>query len=224
MNHRLHRHMQESRIARCLIAGLAMLMCSATATATKIRADFAGEIIAGDSIFQGPGGESSTFSGFYIFDTENNPNTENNSPVFGAYDWLCYELTSPGSVVFNKTGISRPIEVANDNIGRDWYNVVGRRDTGVLYSLFLQDSTGTVFSDVSLPSSVDLSDFDAFVGFWRLTDDFVIDTKIGMLNSLIFTEVDTCDCGPPKDNGIPTPAALPAGLALLAGVVLRRRR
>lgn len=207
------------------MAAVAVLFCSAAALATKVRADFSGAILVKDVIFAESASNPETFSGFYIFDTENNPNKQTESQVIGGYNWLCFELLTPNLVSFSNVSLLNQIEVANDNVGRDWYKVTGRTSSDTGYQLLMQDETATVFSDTSLPTSVDLSDFDSLIGLWRTTSDLVIDEMIGTLDTLTFREVETCDCGgSPPSNGIPTPAALPAGLALLVGLAFNRRR
>ena len=128
--------------------------------ATLMRLDFSGTIV-GPVPFDGgpPIGE---FSGYYILDTSV-PDV-NDSPVIGHYIQAVVE----GSVNWNGLHIDLAVGSifagVNNNSGGDvndvFYVLSSNLDEGTSFLFQLGDETEVVFSDDSLPTQLNLLDFD----------------------------------------------------------------
>jgi hypothetical protein len=197
-----------------LFTSLALLAGMAVAHAQPVEFDFTGTIV--DDPF-GLLTTDTSFSGKYTFD-DDAPNLSSD-PQVGAYlsvgpDFIFDAIV--GGVEYAADG-ETVIGVAHDVI--DQYTPVAN-DGSLTLELFLQANSGTVFKDVSLPSSPpQLADFD--VAQFLLVGDGV--AFVGALDTLTCA---TCSGETPPLTTVPTPSTLSLiGAGLLAfGYWHRRQR
>jgi hypothetical protein len=226
---------RRARVARSLTAAGLLALAATPAAATTVTVTFSG-VVSGvtDSTDQGALSGSnivagvSTFSGGFSFDSAAPPQFQ--SPGFGQYPGGTLTLVIDGVHVFS--GANPSVAIWNDHSTFfDRFNVSPSNSSDStfpflfnqndnLFRLTLQDSTSSVFSDASLPTSLDLADFDQrFDGFFVRTDLDRQNGKLWILSGEI-TSLSVSLPEPSASGLLVVPAALL--VASLTGRRLRR--
>lgn len=205
-------------------------VCVSSAQAVIIEATFTGEVSYVDPGLQAAGAPydqiqlTDPFSLRYVFDSET-PNLLPGGTIgdaTGRYAMLQLETTiGPFQSSVTPSNIGEGLIVVNDASGGDSYRVGAELPDSLLafdlvVSAVLEDSTGAAYSNVALPLSVDLSEFDSAALRLGQAGNFLPPAM-----PRLFVEARVLGF---ESRIVPAPAAVWLALAMAGGFLVCRRR